>query len=334
MALPIAPSSKEMCLMKEATTTPSVDYFNLPRPLWRKLKKCLPKKKRKMSRKGGRPRASDRAVINAIWYVLWTGCQWKAIHRDWFGVSSSVVHEHFQKWRQMGLFEKLMKRMAEYYARECGGIGWKWQVMDSKHSAAPLGEEKTGKNPTDRGKSGAKINLLVDGRGAPISVVLTGANRHDKVSAIELICSVVTKGPAQKEQHLCADKAYDAEDLREFLASAGYEAHIKVNPRRKGLAEGGGGSAEHPPNSSDKSSKRIHPARRWIVERTISWLVKVAACALAGRRRPKTGWRSLSLPAPTSCSIWRFSDRVLVLCCVAQEQDVKQPIDRLQAGRD
>ena len=56
--------------MKEATTTPSVDYFNLPRPLWRKLKKCLPKNKRKMSRKGGRPRASERAVINAIWYVL------------------------------------------------------------------------------------------------------------------------------------------------------------------------------------------------------------------------------------------------------------------------
>src|SRR5215210_8935176 len=36
-----------------------------------------------------------------------------------------------------------------------------------------------------------------------------------------------------------------------------------------------------------------------------------AAFALAGRRRPKTGWRLFSLPAPTSCSIWRFSDRVL-----------------------
>jgi hypothetical protein len=56
--------------MREATTTRRVDYFNLPRPLWRKLKKCLPKNKRKMSTKGGRPRASDRAVINAIWYVL------------------------------------------------------------------------------------------------------------------------------------------------------------------------------------------------------------------------------------------------------------------------
>jgi len=51
--------------MREATTTRKVDYFRLPRPLWRKLKKCLPKKRNKTSR-GGRPSASDRAVINAI----------------------------------------------------------------------------------------------------------------------------------------------------------------------------------------------------------------------------------------------------------------------------
>ena len=266
--------------MREATTTSRVDYFHLPRPLWRKLKKCLPKKNRK-SAKGGRPRASDRAVINAqIGTCFGRDVQWKALHRDRFGVSSSVVHQRFQCWRQMGIFEKLMKRMAQYYARECGGISWKWQAMDSKHSAAPLGGEKTGKNPTDRGKLGAKINLLVDGRGAPISIVLTGANRHDKVSAIELICSVVTKSPAHKEQHLCADKAYDSDDLRKFVASAGYESHIKANPRRKELAECG---TEHPPNSSsDESSKRIHPARRWMVERTISWLVK--------RRSLRTRW--------------------------------------------
>jgi len=60
----------------------------------------------------------------------------------------------------MGIFEQLMKRMAQLYAKECSGIGWGWQAMDSKHCAAPLGGEKTGKNPTDRGKSAAKINLL------------------------------------------------------------------------------------------------------------------------------------------------------------------------------
>jgi len=262
--------------VREATTTSKVDYFRLPRPLWRKLKKHLPKKSNN-SKRGGRPRVSDRAVANAIWYVLWTGCQWKAVHRDWFGVSSSVVHERFQRWRRMGLFKKLMNKMAEYYAKERGGVGWRWQAMDSKHSPAPLGGEKTGKNPTDRGKLGAKINLLVDERGAPISVVLTGANRHDKVSAVDLIVSMIPKRPAHKEQHLCADKAYDSDELREFAASAGYIAHIKINPRRKDVAEG---AQEHPP--TEEFPKRIYPARRWKVERTISWLSK--------RRSLRTRW--------------------------------------------
>jgi hypothetical protein len=38
------------------------------------------------------------------------------------------------------------------------------------------------------------------------------------------------KSPAHKEQHLCADKAYDAEEVREFASSVGYITHIKVNP--------------------------------------------------------------------------------------------------------
>jgi hypothetical protein len=42
----------------------------------------------------------------------------------------------------MGLFQKLMKRMVEYYARERGGIGWRWQAMDSKNSPAPVGGAK------------------------------------------------------------------------------------------------------------------------------------------------------------------------------------------------
>lgn len=259
---------------KATTTTRRVDYFRLPRPLWRKIKKCLPKKKR--TKRGGRPRASDRAVANGIWYVLWTGCQWKAVHRDWFGVSSSVIHERFQSWTRLGIFERLMKKMVEHYAK-ARGLRWEWQSMDSKSCAAPLGGEKTGKNPTDRGKLGAKIHLLVDQRGAPLSVVLTGANRHDKIAAVELIVSVALKRPAHKEQHLCADKAYDAADVREFVACAGYTPHIKVNPRRKGAERS---SDERP--TEEPSSERVHPARRWVVERTISWLTK--------RRGLRTRW--------------------------------------------
>jgi hypothetical protein len=57
----MSPSSKEMRFVREPNTTKkSVDYFPLPRPLWRKLKKCLPRKSKKVSKRGGRPRASDR----------------------------------------------------------------------------------------------------------------------------------------------------------------------------------------------------------------------------------------------------------------------------------
>src|SRR5215204_5042208 len=67
---------------------------------------------------------------------------------------------YLQRWRRMGIFEKLIKWMVEYYATERGGIGWRWQAMDSKNSPAPVGGAKTAKNPTDRGKRGAKINLF------------------------------------------------------------------------------------------------------------------------------------------------------------------------------
>src|SRR5215210_830710 len=54
------------------------------------------------------------------------------------------------------------------------------------HRQGPAGKkgaageaEATGRNPTDRGKSGTKRHLLTDGRGLPLAIVLTGANRHD-----------------------------------------------------------------------------------------------------------------------------------------------------------
>lgn len=53
-------------MSKDSTQKPkNVDYFHVPRPLWRKIKKILPKAAKK--RKGGRPRADNRAVLNGIW---------------------------------------------------------------------------------------------------------------------------------------------------------------------------------------------------------------------------------------------------------------------------
>jgi len=59
------------------------------------------------------------------------------------------------------------------------GIQWQWQIADGAMSKAPLATECAGRNPADREKKGRKRSLLVDGRGLPLSIAVSGANVHD-----------------------------------------------------------------------------------------------------------------------------------------------------------
>ena len=164
-----------------------------------------------------------------------------------------------------------MRQLAKLYGKTCK-IKWKWQSIDSKSCPAPLGCEGTGRSPTDRGKQGTKLHLLVDKRGAPLSVIITGANCHDKTAAIDLIVSVVVERP-DKKQHLCADKAYDSVDIREFVTLEGYTPHIKHNPRN---------TKQQPASEPKELAETTYCAKRWVVERTLSWLTK--------RRSIRTRW--------------------------------------------
>ena len=69
---------------------------------------------------------------------------------------------------------------------EIQGIDWEWLSIDGSMNKAPLAKESVGANPTDREKNGSKKYILADGRGVPLSVVVTGANRHD-VSQLEKV---------------------------------------------------------------------------------------------------------------------------------------------------
>ena len=239
----------------------NVDYFQVPKPLWKRLSPLLPPCGVKGGR--GRPRADNRAVLNGIWYVLWTGCQWKAVHKNWFGVCSSVLHERFQSWQQQGIFQRMMTRMVKFYDRR-RSIQWKWQSIDSKSVPAPLGGSETGNNPTDRSKRGAKVHLLVDQRGMPLAVHITGANEHDKWSADDLIISIVVPRPKTKKQHVCMDKGYDYQDVHDLVEQHRYIAHIKHRRRR----------GEPVVEECPMPGETRYPARRWVVERTLGWLTK------------------------------------------------------------
>ena len=73
-----------------------------------------------------------------------------------------------------------------------------------------MGGEKTGPNPTDRGKDGVKRSLLTEGHGVPVGLAIDGANRHDMKLVRATIESIVVDRPKpREEQHqgMCLDKA-------------------------------------------------------------------------------------------------------------------------------
>jgi hypothetical protein len=98
-----------------------------------------------------------------------------------------------------------------------------------------LAEEGLGRNPTDRGRSGSKIHLLVDHKaGMPCGVALAGASVHDSRLATPTVEGRIApaRAPAEAEpQHLCLDKAYDIkwveEEARRHTRRHGYTPHIR-----------------------------------------------------------------------------------------------------------
>jgi transposase len=127
--------------------------------LWEKISPLLPIRHRSegkvfQRRPGaGRKPMQARQVFSAIVYVLRTGCQWKALPRE-FG-SASSVHKYFQLWQEAGFFLRIWQAgLAEYDGMQ--GIAWEWQSIDGAMGKAPLGQECVGPNPTDRGKKRAQ----------------------------------------------------------------------------------------------------------------------------------------------------------------------------------
>jgi transposase len=138
---------------------PQIKSWTVSDAFWAKVEPLVPVSTRPEGRiyrrkpGAGRPPMPARQVFAAIVYVLRTGCQWKALPRE-FG-SASAIHTHFQRWQKMGFFLRLWQAgLAEYDDME--GIAWRWQSVDGTMGKAPLAQECVGPNPTDRGKKWAQ----------------------------------------------------------------------------------------------------------------------------------------------------------------------------------
>src|ERR1043165_656270 len=112
---------------------PSDDGWRIPDALWERIQPLLPP--RKAHPLGcHRPRVDDRRAMDAIFFVLRTGCQWNALNETGT-CSSSSAHRRFQEWTQAGVFLELWKiGLAQYDTLK--GIDWDWLSMDGAMTKA------------------------------------------------------------------------------------------------------------------------------------------------------------------------------------------------------
>lgn len=219
--------------------------------------------------KGGRPPIANWVALRAIWYVLTSGVRWVDVVAS-MGCSGRTAHRRLRAWQEAGIWDALHLKLLELLNRD-GKLNLKIGVFDSTLVPAPGGGEQTGPNPTDRGKSGSKHTLLVDGNGVPLALKTTGANASDQQQVLPIMEKFprVKGKPGRPKEHpddAYADRGYDSEGNRLLLRWLMIEPHIAKRRTSHGSGLG-----------------RV----RWVVERTNAWL--------KGLRRMRVRWDRLEI---------------------------------------
>ncbi|NKI91235.1 transposase [Hymenobacter sp. 1B] len=124
----------------------TIQEFSISDTLWARLEPLLPVHVPKPHPLGRhRRRIADRQVLNAIFFVLRTGCQWKAV--DATGLcKGSTAHSRFQEWVQAGVFARLWDEALQDYD-ELIGLNFAWMALDGSLHKAPLGGKKNRAQP-------------------------------------------------------------------------------------------------------------------------------------------------------------------------------------------
>ena len=217
---------------------------------WKWLKRFLPQPSTMGTR--GRPQEWPlREIVNALLYLLRTGCQWRMLPHDlppW-----QTVYYHHRKWRLNGIWKKINHLLHRQVRQQAG--------REATPSAAIIDAQSVkttlvkGKRGYDAGKrvNGRKRHIVVDTMGLLLSVLVTTGDVQDKPGGRQLL--------TQLQQHLHLPR------LKLLWADAGYRGQ----PFADWVKNAFGWVWQVVKRNDDVKGFQVLP-HRWVVERTFGWL--------------------------------------------------------------
>jgi putative transposase len=235
---------------------------DLTDPEWQLLHYCFPK-----ASQTGRPRQHPyRELLNALFYLVRTACQWRNLPKD-FAPWRTVYH-YFRLWKRTGLWAQIHTHLREHLRQVEGR---------KRHATAGIIDSQSVKSTEcsdqrgyDAGKkvNGRKRHVLVDTLGLVLLVLVLPANLQDRDAARQLLEKFFNSKSRRHLKHLWADGAYAGALVT--WAFKLWRCTVEIVKR------------------TEAHVFKVLP-RRWVVERTFGWLGRYRRLNRDYERQAQTG---------------------------------------------
>jgi putative transposase len=200
---------------------------------------------------GGAPRTVDlRLVLNTIFYVNKTGCQWAMIPKDL--AKRSTAFDYVSAWKKDGTWQNILDSLRRQVRTAAGREPEPQKAAIDSQTVK--GSEAGGPRGYDGGKkiNGRKRHIIVDTMGLLMVVAVTSANVDDGTGAPEVLKKLSAEHTSRLDE-IRGDGKYNNRSLDRYLETSQAQYKITVVERPAG------------------TQGLVHLPFRWVVERTNAW---------------------------------------------------------------